>query len=157
MPEFIRPVKSKKISDTFAAHKARGSVNPGVDYVVPVGTPVFAIADGVVDGVTTSIAGAGGRMVWLNCDGWKIDYLHLSKVNVKKGQHVKRGDVLGLSGASGKGSERGYGPHLHIALRKGGGHVQGKGNKDLAAILKKQKAARLAAATAVAVEVTPAQ
>lgn len=151
MPDFIRPVKSKKISDTFADHKARGSVNPGVDYVVPVGTPVFAIADGVVDDATTSIAGAGGRMVWLNCDGWKVDYLHLSKVKVKRGQKVKRGDVIGLSGASGKGSEHGYGAHLHIALRKGGAHVQGKGNKDLAAILKKQRAARKAAS----VEVTP--
>ena len=156
MPRFMRPVTSKKISDTFADHKARGSVNPGVDYVVPVGTPVFAIGDGVVDGVTTSVSGAGGRMVWLNCDGWKVDYLHLSKVSVKKGQRVKRGDVLGLSGGSGLGKELGYGPHLHIALRKGGSHVNGAGNKDLFAILKRQRAERLAAVS-VAVEETPAQ
>ena len=164
MVQFMRPVKSKKISDTFADHIARGSVNPGVDYVVPVGTPVFAIADGVVDSVTTSVAGAGGRMVWLNCDGWKVDYLHLSKVSVKKGQHVKKGDVLGLSGGSGLGEELGYGPHLHIALRKGGSHVNGKGNKDLKAILVKQRAERLAKAATVVpavksapVEGTPAQ
>jgi len=161
MVTFIRPVKAKKISDTFADHKARGSVNPGVDYVVPVGTPVFAIADGVVDAVTTTVSGAGGRMVWLNCSGWKVDYLHLSKVKVKKGQKVKQGDILGLSGGSGLGKEIGYGPHLHIALRKGGSHVNGKGNKDLHAILKKQNAARKAAAVAalasVAVEETPAQ
>jgi murein DD-endopeptidase len=150
MVQFIRPVKSKKISDTFADHKARGSVNPGVDYVVPVGTPVFAIADGVIDDVTTSVAGAGGRMVWLNCDGWKVDYLHLSKVSVKKGQKVKQGDVLGLSGGSGLGKELGYGPHLHIALRKGGSHVNGKGNRDLYKILKIQAAEREAAAAATA-------
>ena len=150
MPEFIRPVKSKKISDTFADHKARGSVNPGVDYAVAIGTDVFAIADGIVDGTTITYDGAGGRMIWLNCDGWLVDYLHLSRIFVTKGEHVKRGQVIGKSGASGKGSLKGYGAHLHISLRKGRKHVQGKGNKDLDAILKAQ------AAAAAAVPVAPA-
>jgi hypothetical protein len=61
-----------------------------------------------------------------------------------------------LSGGSGLGKELGYGPHLHIALRKGGSHVNGAGNKDLFAILKRQRAERLAAVS-VAVEGTPAQ
>ena len=154
MTSFIRPVKSKKISDTFADHKKRKSVNPGVDYVVPVGTPVFAIEDGVVEGVTTNVAGAGGRMIWLNCGGWRIDYLHLRKVYVAKGDSVTKGQIIGKSGASGLGSETGYGPHLHLSIRKGGKHVQGKGNKDFVAIL----AAQVAAVPAtVAVESTPAQ
>jgi len=154
MVDFIRPVKTKTISDDFADHKARGSVNPGVDYVVGVGTDVFAVADGVVTGTTTSIAGAGGRMVWLKCGPYKIDYLHLSKVLVKKGDKVTKGQVIGKSGASGLGKERGYGPHLHFAIRKGGAHVNGKGNIDFVALLKKQRAAR--AKSAAAVEVIPA-
>lgn len=147
MTTWIRPSGTKKISDTFADHKARGSVNPGVDYVLPIGNPVVAVADAKVVGVTTSIAGAGGRMVWLDFgNGYNADYLHLSRVDVKKGQTVKQGTVLGLSGASGLGKERGYGPHLHFSFRKGGKHVTGKGNIDYEAFLKKQTAAPAAAA-----------
>lgn len=138
---FIRPTKAKPISDDFHDHVARGSVNPGTDYAVKAGTPVVAVADGTVVGVTTSIAGAGGRMVWLNCaDGYNFDYLHLSKVNVAKGAQVKQGEVLGLSGGSGKGSERGYGAHLHFAARIGGKHVSRKGNFDFEAFIRGGKA-----------------
>jgi len=136
MPRFIRPVNAG-ISDSFAAHKARKSVNPGTDYVVGVGTPVVAVADGVVVGITTTIAGAGGRMVFLDTtsDGYNFDYLHLSRVDVTPGQAVKQGQVLGLSGASGLGKERGYGPHLHFSARIMGRHAAGGGNFDYEAFL----------------------
>jgi hypothetical protein len=150
MTTWIRPTKTKKVSDDFHDHVARGSVNPGVDYVVGTGVPVVAVADAVVTGVTTSIKGAGGRMVWLNFgNGYCADYLHLSRVDVKKGQRVTQGQVLGLSGGSGKGSEKGYGAHLHFAFRLGKKHVQGKGNMDYEAFLKKQAAAAPAVAPAV--------
>ena len=141
MPRFIRPVNAG-ISDNFAAHQARRSVNPGTDYVVGIGTPVVAVADGVVVGTTTSISGAGGRMVFLDTttDGYNFDYLHLSRVDVTPGQAVKQGQVLGLSGASGKGSERGYGPHLHLSARIMGKHVAGAGNFDYEAFLVAQPA-----------------
>lgn len=138
MPAWIRPTKTTKISDDFHDHTARGSVNPGVDYVVGTGTPVFAVADAVVSGVTTTISGAGGRMVWLNFgNGYCADYLHLSRVDVKKGDTVKQGQVLGLSGGSGRGSEKGYGAHLHFSFRVGSKHVQGRGNVDYEAFLAK--------------------
>lgn len=138
---FIRPTKSHPISDDFHDHVARGSVNPGTDYAVKSGTPVYAVADGTVVGVTTSIAGAGGRMVWLNCaDGYNFDYLHLSKIVVGKGQKVKQGDLLGYSGGSGRGSEKGYGAHLHFSARIGGSHVNRKGNFDFEAFLRGKKA-----------------
>lgn len=149
MPRFIRPVNAG-ISDNFAAHKARNSVNPGTDYVVGIGVPVVAVADGVVVGTTTSIAGAGGRMVFLDTttDGYNFDYLHLSRVDVTPGQAVKQGQVLGLSGASGKGSERGYGPHLHLSARIMGKHVAGAGNFDYEDFLAKQGGSAAAPATA---------
>ena len=141
MPRFIRPVNAG-ISDSFAAHQARKSVNPGTDYVVGIGVPVVAVADGVVVGTTTTISGAGGRMVFLDTtsDGYNFDYLHLSRVDVTPGQAVKQGQVLGLSGASGKGSERGYGPHLHFSARIMGRHGAGGGNFDYEVFVNAQPA-----------------
>jgi murein DD-endopeptidase MepM/ murein hydrolase activator NlpD len=138
MPVFIPPVNAP-ITDDFAAHKARKSVNPGTDYACPVGTPVVAIGGGgVVTKVVNDIAGAGGRMVNIkfNSYEWSVDYLHLSRIDVTVGQTVEQGQVIGLSGASGKGSERGYGPHLHLSFRQGGSPFSGSGNLDFQAVLK---------------------
>lgn len=135
MSTWIRPVEAK-ISDTFDKHVARKSVNPGVDYMTAVGVPVLAVADGTVAKTVTTIKGAGGRMVLLDFpSGHKADYLHLSQVDVKAGDAVKQGQVLGLSGASGLGKENGYGPHLHFSFRMGGTHASGAGNIDYEAFL----------------------
>ena len=135
MSTWIRPVEAK-ISDTFEKHVARKSVNPGVDYMTAVGVPVKALADGTVARIVNTIKGAGGRMVLLDFpSGHKADYLHLSRVDVKAGDAVKQGQVLGLSGASGLGKENGYGPHLHLSFRMGGTHASGAGNIDYEAFL----------------------
>jgi murein DD-endopeptidase MepM/ murein hydrolase activator NlpD len=132
---WIRPVEAK-ISDDFAAHKKRKSVNPGVDYVVPVGTPLLAIANGTVARISNTVSGAGGRVVLLEFpSGHKADYLHLSRVDVAKGDKVKKGQVIGLSGGSGLGKELGYGPHLHLSFREGGTFLTGTGNIDYEAFL----------------------
>jgi murein DD-endopeptidase MepM/ murein hydrolase activator NlpD len=132
---WIRPVEAK-ISDDFAAHTKRKSVNPGVDYVVPVGTPLVAIADGTVARISNTVAGAGGRVVLLDFpSGHKADYLHLSRVDVAKGDSVKKGQVIGLSGGSGLGKELGYGPHLHLSFRHGGTFLTGTGNIDYEAFI----------------------
>jgi pyruvate/2-oxoglutarate dehydrogenase complex dihydrolipoamide acyltransferase (E2) component len=80
-------------------------------------------------------------MVFLDFpSGHKADYLHLSRVDVSPGQAVKQGQVIGLSGASGKGSERGYGPHLHLSFRMGGRHTAGAGNQDYELVVANQPA-----------------
>jgi len=139
MPVFIPPVVAR-ITDNFAAHQARKSVNTGTDYACPIGTPVVSVGsgDGVVTKIVDSIAGAGGRMVNIkyNSYEWNVDYLHLSRIDVRVGQVVQQGQVIGLSGASGKGSERGYGPHLHFSFRSGGAPFSGAGNQDFEAILR---------------------
>lgn len=138
MPVFIPPVVAP-VTDNFQAHKARKSVNPGTDYAVPVGTPVVAIGGGgVVTKIVNNIDGAGGRMVHIkfNSYEWNCDYLHLSRIDVAVGQTVAQGQVIGLSGASGKGSERGYGPHLHFSFRQGGSPFSGAGNMDFQEVLK---------------------
>jgi murein DD-endopeptidase MepM/ murein hydrolase activator NlpD len=135
MSTWIRPVEAK-ISDDFAAHTKRKSVNPGVDYVVPVGTPLLAIATGTVARISNTVSGAGGRVVLLEFpSGHKADYLHLSRVDVAKGDKVKKGQVIGLSGGSGLGKELGYGPHLHLSFRHGGTFLTGTGNIDYEAFL----------------------
>jgi murein DD-endopeptidase len=133
-----RPTKTSKLSDDFKEHKARGSVNPGVDYPVAIGTPVMAVADGIIVKTVNNTLGAGGRMVLIKHGSYKTDYLHLSKILCVPGKTVKAGDVIGLSGASGKGKERGYGPHLHLSIRKGGTFLTGKGNVDFEAFMKKE-------------------
>lgn len=136
MSNFQRPTNTTKISDDFNEHKARGSKNPGTDYVVGVGTPVFAIGDGKVCKTVTSITGAGGRMVWLDlADGGFADYLHLSRIDVAPGATVKKGQQLGLSGASGLGKENGYGAHLHFSFSTDHSHTMAGGNVDFEKII----------------------
>jgi murein DD-endopeptidase len=132
MTTWIRSVEGR-VTSSFQAHKDRkpSSRNPGTDYGVPTGTPVKAIADGAITGIVETIRGAGGRMIFQSFEGgYNADYLHLSAIHVKPGQFIKQGEVIGLSGGSGLGSETGYGPHLHLAIRRGGSPTMGVGNID---------------------------
>jgi murein DD-endopeptidase MepM/ murein hydrolase activator NlpD len=137
MATWIRPVQGK-ITHDFQRHITRpgGSRNPGTDYAVPTGTPIKAIADGTITGIVETFRGAGGRMIFQSfAGGYNADYLHLSAIHVKTGQVVKQGEVIGLSGASGLGSETGYGPHLHLAFRRGGTPTMGIGNIDFETVV----------------------
>jgi murein DD-endopeptidase MepM/ murein hydrolase activator NlpD len=67
--------------------------------------------------------------------GFNADFLHLHTIEVIEGQEVKQGQRIGLSGASGLGSERGYGAHLHLSFRKGGSPTMGEGNLDFEKML----------------------
>ena len=133
MTTWIRPVEGK-ITDSFEGHRGRTnppSRNPGTDYGVPFGTVVVAPADGIVTGIVPTFHGSGGRMIFMNFDeGFNGDFLHLHSIDVIYGQRVKQGQRIGLSGASGLGSENGYGPHLHFSFRRGGSPTMGNGNLD---------------------------
>jgi len=132
MTTWIRSVEGR-ITSSYQDHKNRtpSSRNPGTDYGVATGTPVKAIADGTITGIVETFRGAGGRMIFQSFPGgYNADYLHLSRIDVKPGQEVKQGQVIGLSGGSGLGSETGYGPHLHLSIRRGGSPTMGVGNID---------------------------
>lgn len=95
---------------------ASGS-HSGTDFRADVGTPLYAMADGVVSGVgDTDAACAGasfGKWVLISYDNHLAStYGHLSLIKAVNGQRVKRGDVIGYSGATGHVT----GPHLHISL-----------------------------------------
>jgi murein DD-endopeptidase MepM/ murein hydrolase activator NlpD len=133
MTTWIRPVEGK-ITDSFEGHRGRTnptSKNPGTDYAVPFGTVVKAPADGRVTGIIPTFHGSGGRMIFMSFPGgFNADFLHLQSIEVVEGQEVKQGQRIGLSGASGLGSETGYGPHLHFSFRRGGSPTMGIGNLD---------------------------
>lgn len=84
----------------------------GMDFSAPVGTPVYATADGNV--TTASWQSAYGNMVEINHGyNYTTRYAHLSKLIARPGQSVKRGDLIGLVGNTGKST----GPHLHYEVR----------------------------------------
>lgn len=91
----------------------------GVDFAVPVGTPIIAPADGVVEHVAYQ-AGGAGRYIKLRHGGqYTTVYMHLSKPLVRVGQSVKKGDRIALSGNTGRST----GAHLHYEFHINGNPV----------------------------------
>ncbi len=91
----------------------------GVDYTVPVGSRVFATADGKVKEVKTNKTTAGRYIIIDHGNGYETQYSHLSRIDVKKGNKVKRGDIIGQTGNSGLSLS----PHLHYEVRFNGMRV----------------------------------
>lgn len=119
MSLFVYPSSVRAVTGDFAEHIGRNSVNPGVDYGLPYGTPVVALATGTIVDVDNDNGGSGGRMIGIDFDnGWGADYLHLSTIIVSEGQRVTQGQVIGYSGGSANGSNWGVGNHLHLSLRQ---------------------------------------
>lgn len=88
----------------------------GVDFGVPMGTPIIAPSDGVVEHVAFQAKGAG-RYIKIRHGHITTVYMHLSKPLVKKGQTVRKGERIALSGNSGGST----GPHLHYEF-----HINGR-------------------------------
>jgi murein DD-endopeptidase MepM/ murein hydrolase activator NlpD len=90
----------------------------GVDYGVPIGTPVWSVGDGVV--ARASMSPGFGQVVEVrHPNGWLSQYAHLSKMLVRKGQRVRQKDIVGLVGMTGLAT----GPHLHYGLKKNDHYV----------------------------------
>lgn len=91
----------------------------GVDYTVPEGSSVFATADGTVKEVSGRNSTFGLNIVIDHGNGYLTQYCHLSSSKVRKGQRVRRGDIIALSGNSGLSLS----PHLHYEVRYDGMRV----------------------------------
>ena len=91
----------------------------GVDYTIPEGSRVFATADGVVRDAAQRNSTQGQTGVIEHGKGYETSYSHLSKINVRKGQTVRRGDIIALSGDTGLS----LAPHLHYEVRLDGMRV----------------------------------
>lgn len=87
----------------------------GMDFTGTVGTPIYATGNGVI--ITNQFDKGYGRHVIIDHGfSYKTVYAHMEKINVKNGQRVKRGDVIGFLGNTGLST----GPHLHYEVRKNG-------------------------------------
>lgn len=88
----------------------------GMDFTANTGSPVYATGDGVVARADNSASGFGNHVVIRHGFGYESLYAHLSKYNCRPGQKVKRGDVIGYVGSTG----RSEGPHCHYEVHKDG-------------------------------------
>ena len=119
--KFILPMSSAVTSPFGTARVFNGtlkSYHGGTDFRAAVGTSVIAANDGVVV-IAKDRYYAGGSVVIDHGEGIYTQYYHLSALKVKVGQSVKKGDIIALSGASGRVS----GPHLHFGVIVGGVQV----------------------------------
>jgi murein DD-endopeptidase MepM/ murein hydrolase activator NlpD len=117
---WIKPVAAKITSKfgyrTDPKTGKPGEFHNGIDLAVPSGTPIRSPMSGVVEAVLSGGAG-GNELIIRHINGYKTGYAHLSKQLVRKGDKVKQGDVIALSGNTGKST----GPHLHFTLTDGSG------------------------------------
>ncbi|MFW5726801.1 MAG: M23 family metallopeptidase, partial [bacterium] len=110
---------SRAVQSFFGASRDGGSrSHQGIDIFAPRGTPVLAVADGIVSRKTNS--GRGGKVVWLSSPsrGFNLYYAHLDSQTVVPGQRVQPGDTLGFVGNT--GNARTTPPHLHFGIYKFG-------------------------------------
>ncbi len=91
----------------------------GMDFTAPRGTPVYASGDGIVGRADDRASGYGKHVRIDHGFGYVSLYAHLNKYNVKRRQKVKRGDIIGYVGSTG----RSVGPHLHYEIFKDGKRV----------------------------------
>jgi len=123
---FMAPVPIKPgFRGNFNQVRRGGYIHPGTDIPVPSGTAVKAPLDGVVEDVAANRHPCGGTIDIKYADGLWSRFCHMKQINVKKGDVVKRGDVVGLSGGGKNdyGRGRSSGPHLHFTLKKDGRKV----------------------------------
>lgn len=91
--------------------------HPGIDVGAPTGTPIFAADSGYITFAGWDNAGYGNMILVNHGNGFVTRYAHLSKFQVKVGDSVKKGQIIGRVGSTGNST----GPHLHFEIVKGGG------------------------------------
>ena len=119
----IQPVSNKDLTRVASGYGSR--IDPvyktvkfhaGLDFAAPQGTPIYATADGRVTTAGNLGNGYGNHVEINHGYGYETLYGHMVRVKVKVGQMVKRGEVIGWVGSTGKST----GPHLHYEVHKGG-------------------------------------
>lgn len=119
----IQPIRNENLrrmasgfgyrSDPFT--KAR-KFHEGMDFTAKIGTPVFASGDGIVSRADNTASGFGNHIVIRHGFGYETLYAHLSRYKARIGQYVKRGDIIGYVGSTGRSEA----PHLHYEVHKNG-------------------------------------
>ena len=117
LPSFRWPVRGKVM--TAYGAKTNGKANDGINVAVPEGTPVKAAEDGVVAYSGNELKGYGNLVLVRHSNGYVTAYAHASELMVKRGDTIKRGQVIAKSGQSGEVGS----PQLHFEIRKGSSPV----------------------------------
>jgi murein DD-endopeptidase MepM/ murein hydrolase activator NlpD len=122
----IQPISNKDLTRTASGWGLR--VHPiykivrfhyGIDFTAPLGTDIYVTGDGVVESVNQAARGYGNHIIIDHGFGYKTIYAHLDRFNVRRGQRVKRGDVIGFVGSTGAS----LAPHLHYEVELNGTKV----------------------------------
>jgi murein DD-endopeptidase MepM/ murein hydrolase activator NlpD len=112
-PSFRWPARGRVISG--AGAMTNGQQNDGINLALPEGTPVHAAEDGVVAYAGSELKGYGNLVLVRHSNGFVTAYAHASEIMVKRGDQVRRGQVIAKSGQTGNVSS----PQLHFEIRKG--------------------------------------
>ncbi|WGK65444.1 M23 family metallopeptidase [Croceiramulus getboli] len=122
----IQPVRNKDLTRMASGYGMRSDpftkqrkMHRGMDFTAPRGTPVYATGDGIVERADARSTGYGNHIRINHGYGYTSLYAHLYKYNVKKGQRVKRGDLIGFVGSTG----RSQAPHVHYEIFKDGERI----------------------------------
>jgi len=121
----IQPVSNKELTRIasgfgFRIHPIYGiaKMHSGIDFTAPQGTPIYATGDGVVTTAGNS-SGTGNHVIINHGYGYETEYMHMVRVKAKRGQRVKRGEVIGWVGSTGAST----GPHCHYEVHINGNAV----------------------------------
>ena len=119
----IQPVSNKDLTRVASGFGYRidpiyktTKMHAGIDFTAPQGTPIYATADGRVSTAGNTGNGYGNHVIVNHGYGYETLYGHMVRVKARNGQVVKRGEVIGWVGSTGKST----GPHLHYEVHKNG-------------------------------------
>ena len=122
----IQPVSNKDLSRIASGFGYRidpvyktSKFHAGLDFAAPQGTPIYATANGTVETAGNTGNGYGNHVVINHGYGYQTLYGHMFRVKVREGQKVKRGEIIGWVGSTGKST----GPHCHYEVRRNGDAV----------------------------------
>ncbi len=119
----IQPVSNKDLTHIASGfgyridpvYKVR-KLHAGLDFAAPIGTPIYATANGIVTEANFNEGGYGNHVVINHGYGYETLYGHMVRMKARVGQKVKRGEVIGYVGSTGKST----GPHCHYEVHKNG-------------------------------------
>ncbi|MFG6687785.1 M23 family metallopeptidase [Mariniflexile sp. HNIBRBA6329] len=122
----IQPVRNEDLKRMASGYGMRSDpftkvrkMHYGMDFSAPRGTPIYASGDGVVERADNTATGYGNHIRINHGYGYESLYAHLYKYNVRKNQKVRRGDLIGFVGSTGRSEA----PHLHYEVFKDGERI----------------------------------
>jgi murein DD-endopeptidase MepM/ murein hydrolase activator NlpD len=122
----IQPVSNKDLERIASGFGYRidpvykvSKMHAGLDFTAPTGTPIYSTADGTIKQANYNSGGYGNHVVIDHGYGYETLYGHMVRIKARPGQKVKRGDIIGWVGSTGKST----GPHCHYEVHKSGNPV----------------------------------